>query len=117
MSGAMSGINLEFVTDRQEILTLLAKSKREGTSIGINSRGLGSGTFVTGVEDIEFSDEVLVKLKPFDATGRILTCYRLKLSQIQSVLPFTSNFQNPYLKDESVLGLRKELNYRMSKEL
>jgi hypothetical protein len=89
---------LEFISEPQKILGVLSLSKERGTVVGINAPILGRGTHLTGVDHIFFGDEVEIILKPYDATGHILDRNKLKLSDIHSVLPFTSVFENPFIK-------------------
>jgi hypothetical protein len=44
------------------------------------------------------SDPVVI-LKSYDVTGYLLARNNLKLSEIESVIPFTSTFPNPFLKE------------------
>ena len=67
--------------------------------IGINSMRLDPSTLVTVVKEIFLDNELLFLLGPFDANGQMLNCTLLKLSEIHSVLPFTSKFTNPFLKE------------------
>lgn len=89
---------LEFISDPQKVLGILSLSKERGTVVGINAPILGRGTHLTAVDQISFGDEIEIILKPYDATGHILDRNRLKLSDIHSVLPFTSVFQNPFIR-------------------
>lgn len=67
--------------------------------IGINSPKLDPPTLVTVVREIFLDSELLFLLAPFDATGHMLNCTVLKFSEIESVIPFTSKFVNPLLKE------------------
>lgn len=90
--------NLEFIIDRGEILKILTRSKDQGNAVGINSRSLGPGTYITAVEDIMLEEDIVIVFKPYDASGHMLEKARLTLAEIQSVLPFNSAFQNPFYK-------------------
>ena len=95
-----NGLNreLSFVHSPQEILRALLQSKEEGTSIGIQCNALGPELIVTSVENIIFEEgQTLVMLKHYDTTGYILPSYKLNLLEIQGVVPFASQFKNPYL--------------------
>jgi hypothetical protein len=94
----MSSANFEFVNDGDDILSLLHKSKDFTLAIGIRSDKLGPGIYVTCVENISLEGDFMVVLKPYDATGKMLETNRLRLSEILSVLPFNSKFQNPFHK-------------------
>jgi hypothetical protein len=67
--------------------------------IGINSVKLDPSTLVTVVKEIVLDNELLFLLSPFDANGHMLNCTLLKLSEIHGVIPFTSKFTNPFLKE------------------
>jgi len=67
--------------------------------IGINSLKLDPSTLVTVVKEIVLDNELLFLLNPFDANGHMLNCTLLKLSEIDGVIPFTSEFTNPFLKE------------------
>lgn len=94
----MSSVNLEFFYDRNLILNILTDSKEQGTAVGINCSALGAGTFITAVEDIMLEDDMLIVFKPYDANGHMLERNKIKLQEIDSVLPFNSIFQNPFFK-------------------
>lgn len=93
------GVEYEFLTDPNEVLRLLTKSKDEGTAIGISSAILGAGTYVTCVDEIISDSEIIVVIKPYDATGRIFDRCRLNITEIKSMVPFSSNFTNPFYKN------------------
>jgi hypothetical protein len=90
--------DLNFVSNRTQILEILMRSKEQGKSVGILSHRLGDAAVVTGVDEIVFEDlKTLVILKPYDHTGYLLPSYRLELQDITSVCPLTSEFRNPYI--------------------
>ena len=95
-----------FLESPSEILQALLKSKEEGLCIGVKSTSLASDTIITAVEDIHFGEgQTLIILKQYDSSGYILPSYKVDLSEIQSVYPFTTPFINPFLhnldKDKS----------------
>jgi hypothetical protein len=94
----MTDTILEFVSDRSFILNILTKSKDNGTVVGINAPCLGSGTFISVVDDIILVDDIIIVLKPFDASGHMLDTNKIRLSDVTSVLPFNSVFENPFHK-------------------
>lgn len=94
----MDNLGTELVTDPGEILNILTDSKAHGTAVGINARVLGSEIYVTAVEDIIIDHEITIVLKNFDITGYMLETNKLKLGDIQSVCPFKSHFENPYMR-------------------
>jgi hypothetical protein len=94
----MNSIQQDFITQPSEILGVLTRSKERKIAVGVNSRLLGPGTYITAVEDILLHDEIVIVLKPYDASGHMLSITRLPLSEITSVLAFNSTFENPYYK-------------------
>lgn len=101
----MNYVSLEFVSDKSEMLRILAASKENNTTVGINSHLLGSGTHITSVVDIlPYDDDILVILKSYDITGHILDRNKLFLTEIRSVFPFSSRFENPFIKNLNKTG-------------
>lgn len=98
LNRVMDKFSTELVTDPGEMLTILTDSKANGTAVGIHAPVLGNEIFVTAVEDIVIGLDITVVLKNFDITGYILETNKLKLGEIQSVCPFKSHFENPYMK-------------------
>jgi hypothetical protein len=86
------------VNEKRQVVRLMARSWQESLSIGIRSKLLGSGTHIVCVADIKLVDEIVFELKPYDASGKMLEVNRLKLSQIECVIPLTSRFENPFFK-------------------
>jgi hypothetical protein len=89
---------LEFIYEPEKILAILTLSKERGTVVGINAPTLGRGTHLTAVENISHEPEVMITLKPYDATGHILDRSRIRLSEVHSVIPFSSVFENPFMR-------------------
>jgi hypothetical protein len=81
------------------MLTILAQSKSHGTAVGIKAPNLGTGIYVTAVEDIVIGDEIVIVLKSYDITGYMFETNKLKLWEIGSVFPFKSAFENPYMRN------------------
>jgi hypothetical protein len=90
---------LGFCEEPKEVLSSLLTSKENNSMIGITSPKLDPPTLVTVVKEIILDSELLFLLAPFDATGHMLNCTALKFSEIESVLPFTSKFVNPFMKE------------------
>ena len=88
------------VNDRKDMLKALEQSKLQGSVIGINSPSLGSGTFLTSVSEIQlpWHENPVIVLKSYDISGYFLDKNTVRLNDIISVIPFTSVFQNPFLK-------------------
>jgi hypothetical protein len=102
----MKKLCMELVSDPGEILNILAQSKAQGTAVGIKAPVLGTGIYVTAVDDIIIDDEITIIFKSYDISGCMLEANKLKLGEIKSVFPFKSPFENPYLKN---IGLSKSL--------
>jgi hypothetical protein len=104
----MQDIDLAFISDQEEILKVLYESKNQGSVVGISAAILGSGVFLTAVDNImEANGNYLIVLKGYDVTGYILERNKIRLTDIRSVCPFKSKFTNPYLKeftDERIYG-------------
>ena len=95
----MSKLNMELVSDPGEVLNILTESKASGTAVGISAPTvLGDEIYVTAVEDIIIGEDITVVLKNYDITGYMLEKNKLKLSEIKSVFPFKSAFENPYMR-------------------
>lgn len=88
----------DFVKSKKGILKEILISKQTGKLLGVYSRALGEGMFLTGVEDIESHgrNEVIV-FNRYDMSGHILARTRVELDEIQTVCPFNKAFQNPIL--------------------
>ena len=91
-------MNMDFISDKKEMLSLLFKSQDCGTAIGVNTPLLGPGTHVTCVVKVEIDDDCVICFKPYDANGKLLDNPRIPLSQIKSLIPFSSVFCNPFQK-------------------
>jgi hypothetical protein len=96
----MQSIEMEFISESDQILHVLEQSKVNGTVVGISASILGSGVFLTGVDNIIKTDsDYLIVLKGYDVTGYILERNKIFLSDIRSICPFQSKFKNPYLRE------------------
>src|SRR5262245_48319488 len=86
-------------TGAQEILNVIVTSKENGSTIGLRSKTLGEGIFITAIDDIILEDgETIILLKPFDVTGFMLPTNKVKLDAIDAACPLISQFRNPVLK-------------------
>jgi hypothetical protein len=90
-----------FITHSDQILDAIINSNKNNTAIGIRAPGIFNGVLVTGIENIilNFDGDPIIVLKKYDSNGYFLDRDQLKLSEIESVCPFKSSFENPFLKD------------------
>lgn len=98
LNSVMRNFCTELVSDAGEILNILAESKQNGTAVGILAPVLGKDIYVTAVEDILMDEHITIVIKNYDRTGYILETNKLKLGDIESVYPFKSPFENPFMK-------------------
>jgi hypothetical protein len=102
----MDKITIEIITSPAEILRSLMESNHSGTMIGITSPDLGAGTFITVVRDILIDeDDPIIVIRGYDRSGYFFNKDTLRLKSISSVIPFTSIFDNPFLRE-----VKKEIN-------
>jgi hypothetical protein len=97
----MDQITLNVLRSKDDILKALFQSKVSKLIIGIKSDVLGRGTYMTSVVEllVDENDNTTVVLKGYDMTGYFLNKSTLKLEEIESVIPFTTVFENPFLRD------------------
>jgi hypothetical protein len=99
----------EFITHCDEIANEVLKSKKNGNIIGIISSVLGTGMYITAVDDYIITDDsAVVILKQFDMSGYMFPTTRIPLASIKAVCPFTSQYENPFLP-KADLGLKDML--------
>jgi hypothetical protein len=90
--------SLSFLRSRNSIREGLVKSKMSGTVVGVYSRALGEGMFITSVADIyPDNEEEIIVLKRYDLSGLILPRTDLSLSEIKAVCEFQMIYKNPVL--------------------
>ena len=91
-------VDKEFITSSDTILQELLHSKLNGNMIGISSPVLGTGMFITAIEDILLEGKrSIIILKRYDITGHFLATNKVLLNKITAVCPFQSKFENPFL--------------------
>lgn len=89
-----------FTREAAEILKALLDSKEKGTMIALAVPSIGTGVFITAVDDLFLNDsETFVQLKSYDVTGRIIEKNKIPLKEIIGACPLQSLWQNPYLKN------------------
>jgi len=89
---------LKFNTGSNEIREILIHSKENGNVIGVCSPSLGSGIFITTVENLVEDYETIVYLKPYDVNGYKLEKNVLKLTEIVSACAFKSHYNKLFHK-------------------
>ncbi len=102
LSTVMKNVNNDLVSDPGVIFNILTESKLRGTAVGINAPTLGGGIYITAVEDIILDSresDITIVIKNFDISGYIFETNKLKLAEIASVIPFKSEFKNPYIRN------------------
>lgn len=93
-------ITIDVITARKEIFKALAESADNQCIIGIASKDLGPGMFMTSVKEIlNDGDDVIIVLNSYDTTGYFLEKNRIPLKNITGVLPFKAVFTNPFLRE------------------
>jgi hypothetical protein len=91
---------LDFVTERNQILSVIIKCRTDDKCIAVSSPLLGDGFIITGVEEvIKGEGQIIIQLKHYDSTGYILPTNRINLTDIAAVCAFESKFKNPVLKN------------------
>lgn len=91
----------DFVKSRKGILKELTFSKQSGNLIGVYSTALGTGMFLTVVEDIARAgkDEVIV-FHRYDMSGQRLSRGKVSIDEIQMVLPFNKLYRTRVFSSE-----------------
>jgi hypothetical protein len=90
--------SIRIVKARKIILRYLQSAMESQKAIGIYSKVLGEGMFITGVESIlSEGKEEIVTLKPYDMSGILLARNQISISEIKSVCPFDSFYLNPVI--------------------
>lgn len=94
----------EFITQQDEIIKEILRSKQDGNMIGIISSILGAGMYLTAVDDFILDDhDSVIILKLYDMNGRLFPTNKIPLRSVKAVCPFKSKFANPYLPKKDTL--------------
>lgn len=89
-----------FTRDKGEILKALLDSKLHQTMIGLAIPTIGTGVFITSIEEIFLDDvEPIVQLKYLDVNGRLIEKTRFYLREIIGACPLHSKWINPLLRN------------------
>lgn len=90
---------LDLKTEKSDIYNALVESEDCQTVIGITSRDLGPGVFMTCVREIVKEEDIEIAiLNSYDITGHFLQTNRVPINNITSVIPFKGVFMNPYVR-------------------
>lgn len=93
-------ITIDVITTRKEIYKAILESEDNQSIIGITSRDLGPGMFMTSVKEVlSDGNQQLVVLNSYDITGYFLERNKIFLKNISGVIPFKAVFTNPFLKE------------------
>jgi hypothetical protein len=97
----MDQVTLDIIRKKEDMLRAILQSKISKSVIGIQSKALGPGTYMTSVVQliVNEADETTVVLKAYDMTGYFFDRSTLSLDEIEGVIPFTALFENPFLRD------------------
>lgn len=86
---------IDFVKNKKSMLKELRLSKQSGNAIGVYSKAMGEGMFLTAVEQVEPNG--LIVFSRYDMSGAILNRYELTLEEIQIVCPTSQRYRHPLL--------------------
>jgi hypothetical protein len=91
-------LSFTFIQEKEAILKELLSSLQRGTVIGVYSRALGEGLFLTGVDDIEQDGtRQMIVFETYDISGKPLPKTRISSDEIKMVCPFQIEYINPLL--------------------
>lgn len=86
-----------YANSPEEIAKALIHSKEHGNVVGICAISLGPSMIMTAVADIlEVKNDLLIVLKETDLLGMKLPEEQIMLSEIVRVLPFRTQFDDPF---------------------
>jgi hypothetical protein len=89
---------IQFLKDRNSILKAISNSAETGKLLGVYSKVLGEGMFLTGVDNIENDGRgKVVVFETYDLSGQILGRTRVDLEDIKTVCPFDIQYVNPLI--------------------
>jgi hypothetical protein len=85
------------VVRQKNLLNALVTARKRGNAIGIYSKSLGDGMFVTGIEAIfDQEDDPLIQLKTHDIMGTVLIRDMIALSEIKAICAFDMRYKEPH---------------------
>lgn len=89
----------DFTDNYADIVHALIISNQSGNVIAFNIPACGS-VFISAVDNIATEgNDLVVTLKSTDITGTFLDKNKFNVSEIKSVCPLLSKWQNPHLKE------------------
>lgn len=84
------------VVRQKNLLSALITARKKGNVIGIYSKSLGDGMFVTGIEAIfDQEEDPLIQLKTHDIMGSVLIRDMIALSEIKAICAFDMRYKEP----------------------
>jgi hypothetical protein len=91
----------DFITEPEQILRELERSKIKGNVLGICAGPFGKSMCLTAIDDIqniesEHTHDKLVTLKKYDLQGSFIDTNELCLSEITKVQPFRRKYNDSY---------------------
>jgi hypothetical protein len=91
---------IDVITIRDDMYKALIDSEENQSIIGIASKELGPGMFMTSVREIvDDGHDLLIVLNSYDTSGYFLEKNKVYLSSITGIVPFKAMFMNPFLKE------------------
>lgn len=98
-TNALTSGNLKFIRSPRKMISALQECLDKGAVVGIYSRVLGEGMFLTGVENIYLDDdEKVVVLKRYDLGGNILARTHFSIHEFDSICLLGMAYTNPFME-------------------
>lgn len=95
---SLAATPFKFLKDRNGILKTLTESLASGKLVGVYSRALGEGMFLTGVANVEGEGKTkVITFETYDLSGQILNRTSVSLDEIKMVCPFEVQYINPLI--------------------
>jgi hypothetical protein len=93
-----SGQAFELIRSGKDIIKELISNKASGNVVGVYAPALGSGMFLTGVQDLyEEGKATVVVFYRYDLSGEILSRNCITVDEIEMVCSFNQRYSNPLL--------------------
>jgi hypothetical protein len=91
----MASAPIDFVKTRKGMQKELVISKESGNAVGIYSKALGDGMFITVVEHMH--SDGIITFSRYDMSGAMLSRHELTLHEIQMVCPINQRYRYPLI--------------------